>query len=83
MASVDDLTLPSCSFRVSNTSCYGHGSNDLLDFDNFLGLGETYTNEGFYAFMHPWNDALPYTYDTFDFDYCEDQGVDVSNADVS
>ena len=83
VASVEDLTLPTCSFHVSNSSCFGHGENDLLDFDNFQGQGETYTNGGFYEFMHPWNDALPYTYDTFDFDYCADQGVDITTADTA
>ena len=82
VSSVDDLTLPSCTFHVSNTSCYGHGQNDILDFSNFLGRGETYTNNEFYEFMHPWNEELPYTYDTFDFDYCADQGVDITDADT-
>ena len=59
VSSVDDLTLPSCTFHVSNTSCYGHGQNDILDFSNFLGRGETYSNNEFYEFMHPWNEELP------------------------
>ena len=82
VSSVEDLTLPSCTFHVSNTSCYGHGQNDLLDFSNFLGRGETYSNSEFYEFMHPWNEELLYTYDTFDFDYCADQGVDITDADT-
>ena len=64
-----------------DTSCYGHGQNDLLDFSNFLGNDDTYTNIGFYDFIHPWNNNLPYTYDTYDFDYCVQQGVEITYAD--
>jgi hypothetical protein len=39
-----------------------------------LGNGETYTNWDFYNLMHPWNESLPYVYDTYDFDYCSDEG---------
>ena len=35
---------------------------------------EKYTNNDFYDFIHPWSDDLPYTYDTWGFDYCADQG---------
>ena len=50
--------------------CPGHNEFDVMEFGNFLGKGETYTNRGFYDFIHPWNDQLPYTYDAFDFEYC-------------
>lgn len=70
----EDLTLPTCSFDVT---CPGHNENDLLEFTDFLNKGETYTNKQFYDFIHPWNEELPYTYDTFDYDYCVDVGYDL------
>jgi hypothetical protein len=72
--SVDDLTLPACDFS-GDTLCFGHGENDELEFSDFLGLKESYTNKQFYDFVHPWSDSLPYTYDTFDFDYCNEYGT--------
>ena len=45
-----------------------------MAFSDFQNLGETYTNNEFITFLHPWNPDLPYTYDTYDFDYCSDQG---------
>ena len=73
-----DLTLPTCTLDVI---CSGHNANDVLEFSNFLGEGETYTNQEFYDFMHPWNNDLPYTYDTWDFDYCEEQGYSFTGSD--
>jgi hypothetical protein len=32
------------------------------------------TNADMYAYLDPWNDDLPYVYDTLDFDYCVEQG---------
>ena len=50
-----------------------------MEFGNFLNKGETYTNLEFFDFMHPWNVDLPYTYDTFDYDYCTvNSGYDFS-----
>jgi hypothetical protein len=56
------------------TTCYGHGQYDDLGFSNFLNKGETYTNWDFFNLLHPWNELIPCTYDTFDFDYCADEG---------
>lgn len=39
----------------------------------FLDDNDAYTNIDFYNLMHPWSDELPYTYDTFDYDYCDDE----------
>jgi hypothetical protein len=44
-----------------------------MEFAGFLNADDSYTNIEFYDFMHPWSDDLPYTYDTFDYDYCDDQ----------
>ena len=71
-----DLTLPVCSYG-DTTWCKGHYENDMLEFGDFLGKGETYTNKQFYTFMNPWNEDLPYTYDTFDYDYCTENGFDL------
>jgi hypothetical protein len=74
VSDVEDLTLPSCS---SNFTCSGHAADDTMSFSNFLGKDETYTNRDFYDFIHPWNDDLPYVFESLDFDYCIDfAGVD-------
>ncbi len=52
--------------------CEGHDEDDILEFSNFLEVGDTYTNAEMLEFISPWNDDLPYTYDSFDFDYCYD-----------
>ncbi len=54
----------------------------MLEFGDFLSQGETYTNAEFYEFMHPWNSDLPYTYDTFDYDYCTEQGYGFDDYSV-
>ncbi len=56
-------------------TCPGHYEDDLLEFTNFLNEGESYTNAEMLAFIHPWNDHLPYCYDTYRFDYCREDGV--------
>ena len=59
--------------------CSGHTPYDRLNFGNFshYGLDEHPTNEAFYEFLDPYNDKLPYAYDSFDWDHCEQQGFDV------
>jgi len=74
----NDLTLPTCTLGVW---CTGHYEDDVLEFTNFLGKGETYTNAEMYTFINPWNDDLPYTYDTFDFDYCQQDGYTFEPTD--
>ena len=71
VAGSGDLTLPTCTMDVI---CEGHNEDDVLEFSNFLNEDEEYTNKDFYDFIHPWSEDLPYTYDTWDFDYCGDQG---------
>ena len=72
VTSAEDLTLPTCD---PSASCDGHGENDMIDFRNFLGKNESYTNKQFLLFMHPWNVNLPYTFDSFSYDYCLTEGV--------
>lgn len=67
----EDLTMPVCD---EDAACEGHGPDDSLAFGNFLSTNDRYTNAEFYDFMHPWNEALPYTFDTFDYDYCAEAG---------
>ena len=71
VAGSGDLTMPTCTMDVI---CDGHNEDDVLEFSNFLNEDEEYTNKDFYDFIHPWSEDLPYTYDTWDFDYCGDQG---------
>ena len=71
VAGSGDLTMPTCTMDII---CDGHNEDDVLEFSNFLNEYEEYTNKDFYDFIHPWSDDLPYTYDTWDFDYCADQG---------
>jgi len=77
VTSAADLTLPDCDMSTS-VVCPGHGRNDELEWSNFTGDGETYTNWEMYEFINPWNDDLPYTYDAFDFDYCDDYWSDLA-----
>ena len=63
-------------------SCYGHGEDDILEFSGFID-DDTYTNSEFLEFIHPWNEDLLYTYDTFDFDYCADVGYEFDPMSVS
>lgn len=65
-------------FKMKGVVCSGHGRNDVLEWSNFTGAGETYTNWEMYEFINPWNDDLPYTYDAFDFDYCDDYWSDLA-----
>lgn len=67
-------------FESIAASCSGHEENDILEFSNFLNKGETYTNADFYTFLHPWNEELPYVYDTYDFDYCIEEGYDFNDG---
>ena len=46
-------------------TCAGHRADDLLPMGNFLGKNESYTNWEFYKFTSPFNDDLPYVYDSF------------------
>ncbi len=71
VAGSGDVTLPTCTMGVV---CDGHNENDVLEFSNFLNMNEEYTNKEFYDFIHPWSEVLPYTYDTWEFDYCSEQG---------
>jgi len=75
-----DLTLPSCN-NNDISSCSGHAEDDVLQFSNFQGLGETYTNLEFYDFINPWNEDLPYVYDSYSYDYCYQQGVSFTDTD--
>lgn len=65
----EDLTLPTCD---AEAVCEGHQADDVLPFTNLVGESESYTNSAMYDFIHPWNEDLPYVYDTYDFDYCMD-----------
>uniref|UniRef100_A0A6C0KH90 Tyrosinase copper-binding domain-containing protein n=1 Tax=viral metagenome TaxID=1070528 RepID=A0A6C0KH90_9ZZZZ len=80
VAGSGDLTLPTCTM---DTICSGHLANDVLEFSGFLNTGDTYTNQEFYDFIHPWTNDLPYTYDTWDFDYCAEQGYSFTDTTSS
>lgn len=73
-----DLTLPTCD---PNDKCSGHAETDVMEFDNFKGNGEKYSNRDFFDFINPWNEDLPYVYDSYSYDYCADQGWDFAEFD--
>jgi hypothetical protein len=77
---VTDLTLPSCNMS-KDAWCDGHQADYTLEFGNFLGNGDSYTNVEFYDFIHPLNAELPYIYDTYEFDYCTELGYDFDSVD--
>jgi len=81
VAGPDDLTLPTCTMGAHN--CPGHNENDHIEFSNFLNRNETYTNREMWEFMHPWNDDLPYVYDTYDYNYCSENGYDFLDYSTS
>lgn len=60
--------------RVLGVSCPGHGEEDVIRLFELAGQGDSLTNRGFYEFIRPWNDDLPYVYDSYDFAYCDEQG---------
>ena len=57
-------------------SCPGHNEYDVIEWTNFINRGETYTNDDFFRFIHPWNEELPYVFDSYDFQYCVNEGYD-------
>merc|ERR1711998_747765 len=64
------MELPTCT----PGDCAGHRADDMLPMSNFLGTGDYYTNEEFYAFMGPDSDDIPYVYDTLtSWPACEEQ----------
>ena len=60
-SNVTGMELPTC---VKET-CPGHHEWDVLPMGNFLDRGETYTNRQFYELTWPYNDDLPYVYDSY------------------
>ena len=65
------MQMPSCAAGT----CTGHRKDDLLPMSNFADQGETYTNEEFFRYASPFNDDIPYVYDTFtDWPACADKG---------
>lgn len=73
VSSPDDLTLPVCDMG-KDAICVGHGQYDSIPFvDQFADEGLV-TNQDMFDYLHPWNEALPYVYDTLDFDYCVEEG---------
>ena len=74
-----DLTLPTC---ILNKICDGHNADDILEFSGFISDNDEYTNQEFYDFIHPWTEELPYTYDSWNFDYCAEQGYSFTSDDT-
>ena len=67
------MELPTCR----EGTCPGHRADDLLPQGDFLDDGARYSNEEFYAFIHPYSEALPYVYNSLDtWPSCEAQGID-------
>ncbi|CAM9781684.1 unnamed protein product, partial [Phaeothamnion confervicola] len=67
--------LPKCT----QATCGGHSEDDVLPFLFSLG-GETgvkLTNAELLALTVPTNDALPYMYADYDWDWCGAQGIDL------
>merc|ERR1712000_255515 len=68
---VEGLDLPDC---YEMDVLPGHRGDDVLSFNNFLGLGDAYTNVEFFEWLSPDNSDIPYIYDNFDYSFCSSQG---------
>merc|ERR1711918_200993 len=75
VGSAEDEVMPACD---PDATCYGHNADDLME---FYGFDEkhtlTFNNQEFIDWTHPWNDHLPYVYDTFRFEYCDSSGYPI------
>ena len=59
-------------------TCPGHRATDILPQNDFLGTGDSYTLEEFFEFLSPFNDDLPYVYDSFtSWPGCVDEGINM------
>mmetsp|Transcript_73800 Transcript_73800/g.210475 ORF Transcript_73800/g.210475 Transcript_73800/m.210475 type:complete len:697 (-) Transcript_73800:230-2320(-) len=70
---VESMELPACTKGVT---CSGHRADDILPMGDFLGNGDTYSNVEWYNFTRPWNEDLPYVYDSYSsWPGCSEQGI--------
>lgn len=76
----DWIQLPECRAAT----CSGHNEQDLLPF-SLLMHGETVhmTNKELYDLIHPYNEDLPYMYDTYEWKHCVEQGVNLPQVLLS
>mmetsp|Transcript_15798 Transcript_15798/g.20250 ORF Transcript_15798/g.20250 Transcript_15798/m.20250 type:complete len:660 (-) Transcript_15798:367-2346(-) len=67
---VQGLEMPDCQ----KEDCPGKGEFDEISFSNFIGTdNKYYTNREYLDFAVPTNIDLPYTYDNFQFSYCDEE----------
>jgi len=75
------MEMPTCT---KGASCSGHAKDDLLPMGGFIDGNEKYTNEEFWKFIAPWNEDLPYVYDSYsNWTACEEQGISFFTEDTS
>lgn len=67
---VSDFGLPYCY----DSTCPGHNAADTTPFMGIVEEGEFPTNEEIYAYVAPWNEELPYMYDTYYWPHCNASG---------
>lgn len=61
----DSFDRPTCT---GDTSCSGHKEDDTLPFEGlWSGQDGLYTNAEFYVFTSPFNEELPYMYDSLEY----------------
>lgn len=72
----ESQALPTCETRT----CEGHRADDILPSGDFVGDGASYTNQEFYDWLDPYNEQLPYLYDNFEWDVCDEQGFAMSSS---
>jgi hypothetical protein len=74
-----DERWPAVGTSSYGDSCTGHRSTDSIKISGLLGSDDYYTNGEFYSVMDPTDDTLPYIYDNFGWEHCEQYGYDFTN----
>ncbi|CAM9474204.1 unnamed protein product [Heterosigma akashiwo] len=65
--------MPSCT-AYGEAKCAGHGETDKLPM-TFLHTDRVFRNQEFIEYLDPTNIELPYMYDNYRYEHCEETGI--------